>query len=349
MHFIHDLNIKMPSENCGLCGSLTCRMATLAIYRGRMDPTDCPFLVNERKDALDEIYRLIEEGISPDLSESKVGFESISPCPSDPSKLMFVYYPERVENLVINLYDEKLMGVLLDNQVFFTSRSSPELGFSRIENDKGEYVIVFARGKFIARQALSESSGRKFLQCAINLLWLSKTSCEIGYTILDGVQGICDCKMTTSSIERGPENISLQEKGFVAPSSEESSGFFDRLVKSISENLTSNNANRYLQICRLSLREHSRQLALANNKENAKMNARLLSKWIALHEILRTTSTYAGKDTLKISSQVLKHLVNQNISSVEHLLSESRGHSWPKNFIISRICANAKRYLSVQL
>jgi len=349
MHFIHDVYIKMPSENCGLCGSLTCRVATLAIYRGRMDPSDCPFLVSGRKDALNEIYKLIDEGINPDIGESKTGFESISPCPSDPSKLMFVYYPERVENLVVNLYDEKMVRTLLDYEGSFVSRSSPELGFSRIENDRGEYVIVFARGKFITRQALTEYSGRRLLQSVINLLWLSKTSCEIGYTVLDGFQGICVCKATTSSIERGPDNISLSDEGRTVPWKEEPSCFFDRLIGSISENLTANNVNRYLQVCRSTIREHIRQLALADSKADVKRNAKLVSKWIPLDEILGTVSTHASKDLLKTLSQVLRYLADKNLDSVEHLLAESKGYSWPKNFVSSKICVNAKRYLCVQV
>jgi len=220
MHFIHDLNIKMPSENCGLCGNLTCRLATMSIFKGRMDPSDCQFLVNENKESLGDIYKLVDEGINNDLVENKTGFESIAPCPSDPTKLMFIYYPQKVENLIINIFDEKLMKTLLDQQSIFLSKSSQELGFYKIENEKGEYILAFSRGKFISKQVLTELSGKTILQNVINLTWLSKTSCEFGYTVLDGIQGSCECTNTMESIRAGPEKIVMKEKSFTTISTE---------------------------------------------------------------------------------------------------------------------------------
>ena len=338
----------MPSENCGLCSNITCRLAVMAIFKGRMDPSECPFIVNENKENLESIYKLLDEGLNNDPVEDEVGFESISPCPSDPAKVMFVYYPQKVENQIINLYDEKLMKTLLDLQSIFISRSSPELGFSRIENNKGEYIIVFARGKFITRQALSEPSGKGFLQSAVNLIWLSKTSCDLGYTIMDGIQGSCDCTNTIASLDIGPDNIFMKEKSFTTLSTEKPIAFFDKLIKLISENMTSGNVNQYLQICNTNLKKHIDLLALSESKEDAIIKAKLVCKWFALNEIMRVASSkYMSKDAIKLLSTSLKYIADKDSSSVETMYLESKGYSWPKNFVMSKTANDAKRFLSI--
>lgn len=340
----------MPSENCGLCGSITCRLAALAIFKGRMDPSDCPLIVNENKEDLEAIYKIIDEELNNDPIEDKVGFESISPCPSDPTKLMFVYYPQKVENLIINLYDEKLMKTLLDLQSVFISRSSPELGFSRIENEKGEYIIAFARGKFITRQVLCEPSGKGFLQNTVNLIWLSKTSCDLGYTIMDGIQGSCDCTNTLASIGIGPENIILKEKSYTTLSTEKLVAFFDQLVRLVSENMTSGNVNKYLQVCSINLKKHVDLLALSESKEDAITKVKLVCKWYALSEIMKVASSkYMSKDIIKLLSTSLKYIADKDNSSIENMYDESKGYSWPKNFVMSKTASDAKRYLSITL
>ncbi|MGD0329049.1 MAG: (Fe-S)-binding protein [Nitrososphaeria archaeon] len=338
----------MPAENCGLCGNMTCRLATMAIFKGRMDPSECHFLVNENKENLDDIYKLVDEGINNDLVEYKTGFESITPCISDPAKLMFIYYPPRVENLIINLFDEKLMRNLLDEQSIFASKSSPELGFYRIENEKGEYIMAFARGKFITKQALTEVSGKTILQNVINLTWLSKTSCEFGYTVMDGLQGLCNCMDTVASINSGPEKIVMKEKSFTTISTEKPETFFDQLVKTVSENIASSNVNKYLQVCSINLKKHVDLLTLSESGEDAITKAKLVSKWQALNEFLKVgSSKYSSNDTIKLLSTSLKHVRNRDLNSVEDMFSESKGYSWPKNFLMSKIASNAKRYLSV--
>ena len=348
MHFIHDLNVKMPSENCGLCGNMTCRLATMAIFKGRMDPSECHFLVNENKENLDDIYKLVDEGINNDLVEDKTGFESITPCTSDPAKLMFIYYPSRVENLVINLFDEKVMRNLLEEQSIFVSKSSPELGFYRIGNEKGEYIMAFSRGKFITKQVLTEMSGKTMLQNVINLTWLSKTSCEFGYTVMDGIQGSCDCINTAASINSGPEKIVMKETSYTTISTEKPGIFFDQLVKNISENIASSNVNKYLQVCSINLKKHVDLLALSVSGEDAITRAKLVCKWQALNEFLKVASSkYSSKDTIKLLSTSLKHVKDNDLNSVEDMFSESKGYSWPKNFLMSKMTSNARRYLSV--
>ena len=349
MHFIHDLSNKMPSENCGLCNQTTCRVATLHISKGEMDPSNCSYLLNEKRHVLEEIYKMIDEGIEPDVLEEGKGFDSISPCPSDPEKLMLVYYPQRVEDLSIHLYDGKQMEALLSMQSIFLSRSSPELGFSRIENDRGEYALIFSKGKVVARQAFSEQSGKKFIQSILNLIWLSKSSCGKGYLILDGFHGLCDCKTTLTSLTSGPENI-LEEEQQSLQSLDNPIGFFSHLTKSISENITPTNVNKYLQICNINLRLHLNQLVRCENRDKSITKAMLASKWIALYELIKTAaSKYSNREDIKTLSTIFKALNNKDIDSIIKVFSEAKDCSWPKNFVKSKMALNAKKYLSVPI
>ncbi len=314
-----------------------------------MDPSSCPYLLNEEKHLLEEIYKMVDEGIEPDVLEESVGFESISPCPSDPEKFMLVYYPLRIKNLSMYLFDGKQIEFLLNTQSIFQCRSSPELGFSKVEDDRGEYALIFSKGKIVTRQASSEQSGKKFIQSLLNLIWLSKSSCERGYLIIDGFHGLCDCNTTLTSITSGPENI-LEERQQFPQSLDNPTGFFSRLTKSVSENITSNNVNKYLQICNINLKLHLNQLARCEGKDDSIMGALLVSKWVALYELIKTsTSKYSNKEGIRTLSITFKALNNRDIDLIDKLLSEAKAYSWPKNFVKSKIALNAKKYLSTPI
>jgi len=314
-----------------------------------MDPSNCSYLLNEKRHVLEEIYKMIDEGIEPDVLEEGKGFDSISPCPSDPEKFMLLYYPQRVEDLSIHLYDGKQMEALLSMQSIFLSRSSPELGFSRIENDRGEYALIFSKGKVVARQAFSEQSGKKFIQSILNLIWLSKSSCGKGYLILDGFHGLCDCNTTLTSLTSGPENI-LEEEQQSLQSLDNPIGFFSHLTKSISENITPTNVNKYLQICNINLRLHLNQLVRCENRDKSITKAMLASKWIALYELIKTAaSKYSNREDIKTLSTIFKALNNKDIDSIIKVFSEAKDCSWPKNFVKSKMALNAKKYLSVPI
>lgn len=315
-----------------------------------MDPGDCPFLLNEKKNTLRLIYDIIDDGVNSDIVEEHQGLETIAQSPTDPNSFMLVYYPSRVQNLGINPYDEKLMKTMLDLQSVFTSESLPEAGFSKVENKKEEYVLAFSRGKFEARHAISMESGKIILQCLANLTWLSKTSCENGYTIMDGIHGLCDCEVTSSSVALGPDAIVMKERGLAISSREHHSDFFEKLSTCIYENITLNNMNKYLQVCNMNVREHINQLPLCESKEDAILKSKLVAKWIALHDFISTF--YVGsssKENLKILSMLLRHISNKDEKSIETMMMEAKGYSWPKNFTLSKMAYNARKYVSVRL
>jgi len=348
MHFMQELQAKMPFEDCGLCGHKSCRQAALAIARGELDPGECPILSNEKKDVLQEIYKLVDEGVGDDVLEEGEGISSITPCPSDAAKLMIVYYPKKVKGLKINLFHEKLLKTLFDKTVNLYSKFSPELGASRIERENGEYIIFFVRGKLVVRQAVSQESGKRFLQDVLNVAWLSKTSCQHGYTILDGIYGLCDCDQIVSSLEGGPDNICYTAKIFKGD--ENVGGFFDRFNRALSENITPTTVNKYLQVCGFNFREHLKNLQNSETREEAIYWAKLAAKWLAINETLNTfTTKYSFKEQAKIMSTILKSVLANEIEYLDNVLEDARNYCWPKNFIISKMASHAKRYLSVNL
>jgi hypothetical protein len=345
---MQELVAKMPLEDCGLCGHLSCRQAALAIARGDLDPSECPVLYNEKSNMLNEIYKLVDEGIEYDVLEEGEGLSSIRPCPSDSTKFMLVYYPKKVEGLKINLFYEKLLKTFLDRASNFYSKFSPELGVSRIEKDNGEYILFFVKGKVVVRQAVSEESGKRFLQDVLNVAWLSKTCCQNGYTILEGLYNLCNCSQTISSIEEGPDNICYTTKRFFRD--ENVDDFFERLNRALSENITSSTVNKYLQICAFNFKEHLKNLQNSETKEEAIYWAKLTAKWLAINETLSTfTSKYSFKEQIKTLSTILNSILKNKVESLDDILEEAKDYCWPKNFVVSKMVSQARRYLSVNV
>lgn len=348
MHFIQEIQSKMPFEDCSLCGHISCRQAALAIARGELDPSECPILLNEKKEMLQEIYKLVDEGIENDVIEEGNGLLNITPCSSDASRLMIIYYPKRVEELKINLFHEKLFKTLFDKATTLYSKFSPELGVSRIEKENGEYILFFVKGKVIVRQSISEESGKKFLQEVLNVAWLSKTSCRQGYTILEGLYNLCNCNQTIASIEEGPDNICYITKSFQKESGV--TEFFERFNRAIFENLTPTTVNKYLHICGFNFKEHLKNLQNSETKEEAIYWAKLVAKWLAINETLCTfTTKYSFKEQVKILSTIFESLSSNDIEYLEDVLESARDYCWPKNFVVSKMASHAKRYLSVKV
>ncbi|MCX8189457.1 MAG: hypothetical protein N3F64_07065 [Nitrososphaeria archaeon] len=345
---MQELQAKMPFEDCGLCGHVSCRQAALAIVKGEFDPQECPLLLNEKKDTLNEVYKLIDEGIGDDVIEEGTGISSIVPCASDASRLMIVYYPKKVEGIKINPFHEKLLKVLFDKATILYSKFSPELGALRIEKDNGEYVLFFVKGKIIVRQAISEESGKKFLQEVLNVAWLSKTSCSQGYTILEGLHNLCNCNQTVASIKDGPDNLCYITKNF--QEEKNVSEFFEKFNRAISENLTASTVNKYLHICGFNFKEHLKNLQNSETKEESIYWAKLTAKWLALNETLSTfTTKYSFKEQVKILTTIFKSILSNEIDYLDNLLETARDYCWPKNFVVSKMVSHAKRYFAVKV
>ncbi|MEM2154498.1 MAG: (Fe-S)-binding protein [Nitrososphaeria archaeon] len=348
MHFMQELQAKMPFEDCGLCGQISCRQAAIAIARGELDPQECPILSNEKKDILNEIYKLIDEGVGDDNIEEGVGISSITPCSSDSSKVMIVYYPRRVGEIKINPFHEKLLKTLFDKATTLYSKFSPELGVSRIEKENGEYILFFVKGKIVVRQAISEESGKKFLQEVLNVAWLAKNSCRQGYTILEGLYNLCNCNQTLESIKEGPDNICYVTKNF--REEKDVSEFFERFNRAIFENLTTSTVNKYLHICGFNFKEHLKNLQNSEEREEAIYWAKLTAKWLAINEALSTfTTKYSFKEQVKILTTVFKSILSNEIEYLDNLKETAKDYCWPKNFVISKMVSHAKRYFSVKV
>jgi hypothetical protein len=263
---------------------------------------------------------------------------------------MLIYFPNRVLNLSINPYDEKLMKTILDLQSVFTSESLPEAVFSKIEKEKEESVLAFARGKFTVRHAMSMENGKTVLQYLANLTWLSKTSCENGYTIMDGIHGLCDCEITSSSLALGPDTIVMRKEGLSISSREHHSDFFGKLSTCIYENITVSNANKYLQVCNMNVKEHINQLPLCESKEDVILKSKLVAKWIALHDLISTFYVRSSsRENFKTLSALLGYISKKDEKSIEEMMMVAKGYSWPKNFILSKMASNARKYISVRL
>lgn len=345
---MQELHAKMPFEDCSLCGHISCRQATLAIARGDLDPRECPILLNEKKGTLNEIYKLIDEGIGDDIIEEKTGISNITPCSSDPSRVMIVCYPKKVEGLKINPFHEKLLKILFDKATTLYSKFSPELSVLRIEKDDGEYLLFFVKGKIVVRQAVFEESGKKFLQKVLNVAWLSKTSCNQGYTILEGLYNLCNCSQTVAAIEEGPDNIFYTTKNFQGEKN--ATEFFEKFNHAIFENLTTRTVNKYLHICGFNFKEHLKNLQMSETREKAIYWAKLTAKWLAMNETLSTfTTKYSFKEQTKILTTIFKSITSNDIEYLDSLLVAARDYCWPKNFVISKMVSHAKRYFSIKI